>query len=80
MNAGTSLTGLFGGALSSQASPVGGHRIIGGMIPANVIPDEILTDHPKRFRAMLIEAKIPRTRSPTARGCAKRCVRSNSWS
>src|SRR5262249_33590648 len=53
MNAGTSLTGLFGGALSPETSPVGGHRIIGGMIPANVIPDEILTDHPRRFRAML---------------------------
>ena len=59
MNAGTSLTGMFGGALSSQTSPVGGHRIIGGMIPANVIPDEILTDHPKRFRAMLIESENP---------------------
>ncbi|HEV2169790.1 MAG TPA: molybdopterin dinucleotide binding domain-containing protein, partial [Candidatus Binatus sp.] len=59
MNAGTSLTGLFSGALSAQVSPVGGHRIIGGMIPANVIPDEILTDHPKRFRAMLIEAENP---------------------
>jgi anaerobic selenocysteine-containing dehydrogenase len=59
MNAGTSLTGMFGGALSSETSPVGGHRIIGGMIPANVIPDEILTDHPKRFRAMLIESENP---------------------
>ena len=29
------------------------------MIPANVIPDEILTDHPKRFRAMLIESENP---------------------
>jgi anaerobic selenocysteine-containing dehydrogenase len=59
MNAGTSLTGMFGGALSAQTSPVGSHRIIGGMIPANVIPDEILTDHPKRFRAMLVEAENP---------------------
>jgi anaerobic selenocysteine-containing dehydrogenase len=59
MNAGTSLTGMFSGALSSATSPVGGHRIIGGMIPANVIPDEILTDHPKRFRAMLVEAENP---------------------
>jgi anaerobic selenocysteine-containing dehydrogenase len=59
MNAGTSLTGLFGGALSAATSPVGGHRIIGGMIPANVIPDEILTDHTKRFRAMLIESENP---------------------
>ncbi len=59
MNAGTSLTGMFSGALSSATSPVGGHRIIGGMIPANVIPDEILADHPKRFRAMLIESENP---------------------
>ncbi len=59
MNAGTSLTGMFGGALSSQTSPVGGHRIIGGLIPANVIPDEILTGHPGRFRAMLIESENP---------------------
>ena len=80
MNAGTSLTGMFGGALSAQTSPVGGHRIIGGMIPANVIPDEILTDHPKRFRAMLVEARIPRTRSPTASACARRCGRWSSWS
>ncbi|HTY54138.1 MAG TPA: molybdopterin-dependent oxidoreductase [Candidatus Binataceae bacterium] len=59
MNAGTSLTGLYSGSLAADTSPVGGHRIIGGMIPANVIPDEILTDHPKRFRAMLIEAENP---------------------
>ncbi|HKN00113.1 MAG TPA: molybdopterin-dependent oxidoreductase [Candidatus Binataceae bacterium] len=59
MNAGTSLTGLFSGTLSDQTSPVGGHRIIGSLIPANVIPDEILTDHPKRFRAMLIESENP---------------------
>ena len=59
MNAGTSLTGLFSGALSDRTSPVGGHRIIGNLIPANVIPDEILTDHPDRFRAMLVEAENP---------------------
>src|SRR6185436_18090512 len=40
-------------------SPVGGHRIITGLVPANVIPDEILTDHPKRFRAMLVESANP---------------------
>src|SRR6266481_599967 len=49
----------LGIAQSSQTSPVGGHRIIGGMIPANVISDEILTDHPKRFRAMLVESENP---------------------
>ena len=56
MNAGTSLIGLNSGSLSAETSPVGGHRIIGGMIPANVIPDEVLTDDPKRFRAMIIES------------------------
>ena len=30
-----------------RTSPVGGHRIITGLIPCNVIPDEILTDHPE---------------------------------
>ena len=30
-----------------------------GLIPCNVIPDEILTDHPKRFRAMFIESANP---------------------
>jgi len=40
-------------------SPVGGHRIIGGLIPCNVIPDEILTDHPDRFRGALIESGNP---------------------
>jgi anaerobic selenocysteine-containing dehydrogenase len=59
MNAYTSMIGLSNGRLSAHRSPVGGHRIIGGMIPCNVIPDEILTDHPKRFRAMLIESANP---------------------
>ncbi len=60
-------------------SPVTGARIIGGLVPCNVIPEEILTDHPKRFRAMLVEAATPRTRWPTARACARRSTRSSSW-
>ncbi|NOT60859.1 MAG: molybdopterin-dependent oxidoreductase, partial [Acidobacteria bacterium] len=40
-------------------SPVAGARIIGGLIPCNVIPEEILTDHPQRYRAMLIESGNP---------------------
>jgi anaerobic selenocysteine-containing dehydrogenase len=40
-------------------TPVGGHRIMQGMVPCNVIPDEILTDHPKRMRAMLVESANP---------------------
>ena len=30
-----------------------------GLVPCNVIPEEILTDHPKRFRAMFIESANP---------------------
>ena len=44
---------------SSRVSPVAGARIITGLVPCNVIPDEILTDHPDRFRAMLVESGNP---------------------
>jgi anaerobic selenocysteine-containing dehydrogenase len=40
-------------------SPVTNSKVIMGLIPCNVIPDEILTDHPKRFRAMFIESANP---------------------
>ena len=40
-------------------TPVTGAKIIGGLTPCNVVPDEILTDHPKRFRAMLVESGNP---------------------
>ncbi|WP_310460441.1 molybdopterin-dependent oxidoreductase [Sphaerotilus sp.] len=40
-------------------SPVTGAKVIMGLIPCNVIPDEILTDHPSRFRAMFIESSNP---------------------
>jgi anaerobic selenocysteine-containing dehydrogenase len=59
MNLHTSMGRLVGDVMKDRRSPVGGHRIIGGMIPCNVIPDEILTDHPKRFRAMIVESANP---------------------
>ena len=40
-------------------TPVVGARIISGLVPCNVIADEILTDHPKRYRAMLVESANP---------------------
>jgi anaerobic selenocysteine-containing dehydrogenase len=40
-------------------SPVVGSKVIGGLIPCNVIADEILTDHPKRYRAMFVESGNP---------------------
>jgi anaerobic selenocysteine-containing dehydrogenase len=40
-------------------SPVTKSRIINGLVACNRIPDEILTDHPDRFRAMFVEAANP---------------------
>ena len=42
-----------------RRTPVTGERILAGLVPCNVIPDEILTDHPKRFRAMIVESSNP---------------------
>jgi anaerobic selenocysteine-containing dehydrogenase len=51
-------SGLSGGG-SSRRSPVAGARIISGLVPCNVIAEEILTDHPARYRAMLVESANP---------------------
>jgi anaerobic selenocysteine-containing dehydrogenase len=42
-----------------RRTPVTGAQIFGGLVPCNVIAEEILTDHPKRFRAMVIESSNP---------------------
>jgi anaerobic selenocysteine-containing dehydrogenase len=44
---------------AKRTSPVVGARMVGGLVPCNAIADEILTDHPKRYRAMLVEAANP---------------------
>ncbi len=44
---------------AKRTSPVVGARLVGGLVPCNAIADEILTDHPKRYRAMLVEAANP---------------------
>ncbi len=54
----TTLVPIWGGA-SDKPSPVAGARIVAGLVPCNVIADEILTDHPRRYRAMLVEASNP---------------------
>ncbi|MEL7449056.1 MAG: molybdopterin-dependent oxidoreductase [Pseudomonadota bacterium] len=48
-----------GGAPVERQSPVAGAKIITGLIPCNVIPEEILTDHPDRYRAMIIQSGNP---------------------
>jgi formate dehydrogenase len=61
----TSIVNLAGGSTSgptlddSRRSPVVGAPIIGGLVPCNVIAEEILTDHPDRYRAMLVESANP---------------------
>ncbi|MEQ1699487.1 MAG: molybdopterin dinucleotide binding domain-containing protein, partial [Ilumatobacteraceae bacterium] len=42
-----------------RVSPVVGAKIISGLVPCNVVPDEILTDHPARYRALLVESGNP---------------------
>jgi len=59
MNLGTHLGKLIGSSKDNRVSPVGGHKIITGLIPCNAIPEEILTDHPERFRAMIVESGNP---------------------
>jgi anaerobic selenocysteine-containing dehydrogenase len=53
----SSLAPLFGTV--SGRTPVTGAPIIAGLIPANAVPEEILTDHPDRFRAMIVESANP---------------------
>ncbi|HEY8514450.1 MAG TPA: molybdopterin-dependent oxidoreductase [Candidatus Binatia bacterium] len=57
----TSIVSLAGSGVErrEKLSPVVGARIISNMVPCNVIPEEILTDHPKRYRAMIVESANP---------------------
>ena len=44
---------------TAPVSPVVGARVIGGLIPCNVLAEEILADHPKRYRALIVESGNP---------------------
>ena len=60
MNLHSSITPISGGGGGKpKESPVQGERILSGLIACNHVPDEILTDHDDRFRAMLIESANP---------------------
>jgi formate dehydrogenase len=65
MNLHTRFASLSGGGGPRQpgagepVTPVTGHRLVTGLVPCNVIPDEILSDHPDRFRALLVESGNP---------------------
>ncbi|MFK7916474.1 MAG: molybdopterin-dependent oxidoreductase [Ilumatobacter sp.] len=47
------------GSGGERVTPVTGHRLVTGLVPCNVIPEEIIGDHPERFRAMLVESGNP---------------------
>ncbi|MDH3199847.1 MAG: molybdopterin-dependent oxidoreductase [Myxococcales bacterium] len=50
---------IAGPSPKDKVTPVVGARVISGLVPCNVIADEILTDHPKRYRAMIVESANP---------------------
>jgi anaerobic selenocysteine-containing dehydrogenase len=54
-----SIVSIASGSEGSKRTPVTNSRVIGGLLPCNVIPEEILSDHPKRFRAMFVESANP---------------------
>ena len=54
-----SLVNIAGSGKSKGQSPVLGANIISGMVPCNVIAEEILNDHPDRYRAMIVETANP---------------------
>ena len=61
MSAHTSMVPLFsyGASGNEPTDPVTGGAIISGLTPCNEIADAVLTDHPSRIRAMLIESANP---------------------
>jgi anaerobic selenocysteine-containing dehydrogenase len=55
----SSLGPLFRHTPDVGRTPVTGAPIVGGLIPSNVVPQEMLGDHPDRFRAMVVESSNP---------------------
>ena len=68
--AGTSSTARRAGAARSPA-----RGSSAGSMPCNVIAEEILTDHPDRYRAMIVESRQP---GPLARRQRSACARRSS--
>jgi anaerobic selenocysteine-containing dehydrogenase len=50
---------LFRHVTAVGRTPVTGAPVVGGLIPSNAVPQEILSDHPDRFRAMIVESSNP---------------------
>ena len=58
MNLHTAMAPLMG-SHSRHRSPVNDRVLASGILACNHIPDEILTDHPDRFRALIVESGNP---------------------
>jgi len=55
----SSLIDITAGGKIRGKTPVVGMPLISGLVPCNVIAEEILTDHPARYRAMIVESANP---------------------
>jgi anaerobic selenocysteine-containing dehydrogenase len=55
----SSLVDITAGGKIRGRTPVVGMPLISGLVPCNVIAEEILTDHPARYRAMIVESANP---------------------
>lgn len=60
---------LFNHGTGVGKTPVTGAPIVGGLIPSNSVPQEILTDHPDRFRGMIVESSNPAHSIADSRAC-----------
>lgn len=61
---GQHLHSMFGPLISVSnkgvgRTPVTGAPIVAGLVPSNAVPQEILSDHPDRIRAMMVESSNP---------------------
>jgi anaerobic selenocysteine-containing dehydrogenase len=61
----------LGAGAECKRSPVANERIISGLTPCVSIPAEILTDHPKRYRAMIVESANPAHSMPDSKAMRK---------
>lgn len=64
-------TSSSAGGTAARRTPVTGARIIAGLVPANSIADEILTDHPDRFRAIWLDSTNPAHSLPDSKRFAR---------
>lgn len=64
---------LFRPRIDLTTTPVQGIPMPNDLIPCTAIPGEILTDHPDRFRAMVVESSNPAHSLPDSQRFAEAC-------